>query len=336
MKRLVIALLFACTVPAFAAPPVAGMPLRAAEPAAMLEAEIARLSVPAKGVVGVAAWRLDGAGPRVAVNAEQAFPMASTFKVAVAGAILAKVDDGALRLDRMVTIDPDVHVASEVIADRFLHPGVSLSVHNLLELMLTQSDNTATDVLTTLAGGPAAVTAWVRAQGVEDLRVDRDTAGILRDFFDLPRGAFPTALEAGLAANPDLEAKGSLPNPAFDRDPRDTSTPTAMAKLLDRIFNGKALAPASTQLLIETMQRNRTGGARIRARLPDGTRVADKTGTIGGTVNDAGVITLPGDAGGVVLAVFVKKSAAPVDDRAEVIADIARAVYDFYLFTDSR
>lgn len=54
--------------------------------------EIARIAEPVEGTIGVAAWRLDGKGKRVLVNAEQAFPMASTFKVAVAGAILAKVD----------------------------------------------------------------------------------------------------------------------------------------------------------------------------------------------------------------------------------------------------
>ena len=66
-----------------------------------------------------------------------------------------------------------------------------MSVANLLELMMTVSDNTATDVLTKLAGGPAAVTGWVRAQGVEGLRVDRDTAGIIRDFFGIGPGPFP-------------------------------------------------------------------------------------------------------------------------------------------------
>ena len=314
----------------------AATPLSAAPSAALVEAEIARLAAPAKGVVGVAAWRLDGNGPRVSVNANQPFPMASTFKVAVAGAVLAKVDRGELSLGRMVTIDPGLHVESEVIADRFIHPGVSLSVHNLIELMLTQSDNTATDVLTQLAGGPAAVTAWVHSQGVEGLRVDRDTAGLLRNFFGLPAGPFPSALAAGLKADPDLVSKGSLANPRFDDDPRDTTTPRAMAQLLDRIFSGKALRPASTQLIIAAMERNRTGNGRIRGRLPDGTKVADKTGTIGASLNDVGVITLPGAGGKIVVAIFVKKSAVPFEAREEVIADIARSVYDYYLFEPRR
>jgi len=311
-------------------------PADAAQSNAALDAEIARLAAPAKGVVGVAAWRLDGKGLRLSINADQPFPMASTFKIAVAGAILARVDRGQLRLDRVVAIDPQRHVESEVIADRFIHPGVSLSVHNLLELMLTQSDNTATDVLTDLAGGPAATTAWVRSQGIAGLRVDRDTAGLLRDFYGLPPGPFPAALEAGLKADPNLESKGTLRNPRFDDDPRDTSTPQAMARLLDRISTGKALSRASTQVLMQTMARNRTGDARIRGRLPAETGVADKTGTIGASLNDVGVITLPGNAGKVVVAIFIKKSEVPFEPRERVIADIARSLYDYYLFERPR
>ena len=315
--------------------------LLAASPAlaahtAPLQEEIVRIAKPVDGTIGVAAWRLDGRGPRVLVNADQRFPMASTFKVAVAGAILAKVDRGELSLDQLVPVEPGMMVESEGLASTFRHPGVSVSVKNLLELMLTVSDNTATDVLTKLAGGPAAVTAWVRAQGVEGLRVDRDTAGIVRDFFHLPRGPFPQALEAGLKADPNLLDRSSKPNAEFDADPRDTSTPEAMAALLQRIFTGKALKPASTQLLTEIMEHNTTGKARIRGRLPDGAVVAEKTGTIGGSVNNVGMVTLPGNAGKLIIAVFIKQSRKPFEDRERVIADVSRSIYDYYLFEAPR
>lgn len=303
----------------------------AANPA-VVRAEIERIAEPAEGVVGVAAWRLDGRGERVLVNADQPFPMASTFKVAVAGAILAKVDRSELKLDQIVPVDPDMVVQSGGLAATFRHAGVSVSVKNLLELMMTVSDNTATDVLTKLAGGPSAVTAWVRAQGVEGLRVDRDTAGIIRDFFGIGPGPFPQALEAAIKADPKLEERGDDPNPRFDRDARDTSTPLAMASLLDRIFSGKALSPESTKLLTEIMERNSTGKARIPGRLPEGIVVAEKTGTIGGSLNDVGMITMPGDAGKLIVAVFIRQSAKPFEDRERAIADISRALYDYYLF----
>ena len=307
-------------------------PLAAAEPPAALNAELTRLAKPAEGMVGVAAWRLDGRGARVLVNADQPFPMASTFKVAVAGTILSKVDRGEIKLDQLVPVPQAMMVESEGLAATFAHPGVSVSVENLLELMLTVSDNTATDVLTKLAGGPAAVTAWVRGQGIEGLRVDRDTAGLLRDFFHIGSGPFPEALEAARKANPKLDDMGGKPDPAFDNDPRDTATPLAMGSLLERIFTGKALSPASTKLLTGIMERNTTGKARIRARLPEGTVVAEKTGTIGGSLNNVGVVTLPDGGGQFVVAVFIKQSAKPFEDRERVIADIARALYDYYLF----
>jgi beta-lactamase class A len=310
-------------------------PTLAGEPIAALQAEVARLAAPVGGVVGVAAWRLDGTGARLLVNADARFPMASTYKVAIAAAVLAQIDAGKLTLEQMVAVRPDQYVESEVIADSLVHPGVSLSVHNLLELMLTRSDNTATDVLMALAGGPRAVTAFVRSQGVQGLRVDRDTAGIVRDFFDLPPGNLGDAVAAASAADPKFWDKGALPNAEFDRDPRDTSTPADMARLLDRLFSGKALRPASTETLIAMMERNRTGDARFRARLPAGTRVAEKTGTLGGSVNDVGLITLPGDAGKVVLAIYLKESARPIAERETAIADIARAIYDYYLLETS-
>jgi beta-lactamase class A len=280
----------------------------------------------------VAAWRADRRGPRVLINADQCFPMASTFKVAVAGTILSQVDSGRLSLGQLVPVPAAMVVQSEGIAEIAKHSGVSLSVHNLLELMLTVSDNTATDVLTRLAGGPVAVTAWVRAQGVEGVRVDRDTAGLLRDFFRLPPGPFPDALAAALKSDPELEKRGDKLNPAFDEDPQDTATPLGMANLLDRIFAGKALSPASTELLTGIMERNTTGKARIRGRLPGSVAVAEKTGTIGASLNDVGMITLPGNAGKLIVAVFIKKSKKPFEDRERVIADVSRAIYDFYLF----
>lgn len=315
---------------------LAALAVTAASPAlsapAAIEAEIARLGAPADGVVGVAAWRTDGRGPKVLINADQPFPMGSTFKVAVAGAVLARVDAGQLSLDQLVPVPWGAMVESEGLAETFKHPGVSVSVKNLLELMLTVSDNTAADMMTNLAGGPAAVTAWVRRQGVEGLRVDRDTSGLLRDFFHIGPGPFPDALAAAVKADPGLEDRSSKLNPQFDDDPRDTSTPRAMSTLIQRILTGQALSPASTKLITEIMERNTTGKARIRGRLPAGVTVAEKTGTIGASLNDAGMISLPGNGGKVMVTVFIRKSTKPFEDRELAIADISRALYDYYLF----
>lgn len=325
------ALLLLCLfAPAFAARGAgAGEPGQAHR---RLAAELERLAATIDGEVGVAAWPLDDPGHAVTLNADRRFPMASTYKVAIAGAVLARAGRGELRLPDMVPVPRPMYVPSDLIASGLPHDGVALSVHNLLELMLTRSDNTATDVLMALAGGPQAVTAWVRAQGIDDLRVDRDTAGVLRDFFGLERDRpVGEALSAAAAADPALEQRGTRPYPPFDGDPRDTTTPRAMAMLLARLFSGEALDADGTKVLEDIMSRCRTCDARLRGRMPPGTPVADKSGTIGGTVNDVGVVTLP-DGRRVVMAVFVARSAAPVPERERVIAEIARTVRDYFLF----
>jgi beta-lactamase class A len=294
--------------------------------------ELAKEGLGSGGSVGVAAWRLDGKGPTLLVNTDDTFPMASTFKVAVAGAVLKLVDERRLDLGHMIPIDLDRMVYSEVIADRFIHPGISLSVYNLLELMLTQSDNTAADYMVAAAGGPDAVTAWVRTQNVRDLRVNGDTDALLRRFFRLGQGTFAEAVSAKAKDDPSFQADAYKPNADFDDDPRDSSTPRAMAQLLTRIFNGQALSAESTRIMTEMMARCRTGTKRLRGRMPLNSPVADKTGTIGGSVNDVGVITLPHDAGQVAIAVFIKKSDAPEEVREQAIAEIGRAVRDYYLY----
>ncbi len=300
---------------------------------AALHSEIRHIAGPIGGKFGVAAWRLDGKGKPVLFNADEAFPMGSTFKVAVAGSVLAKIDRRKLALEQLIPIRPDQMIVSDIIADRFIHPGLSVSIHNLLELMLTESDNTATDVLMAEVGGPATVTTWVRSQGVEELRVDDATDGIVRRFYGMSReGSFPEAFADLQKNDPEFDERSLQPNPAFDDDPRDTTTPKAMGELLDRIFSGKALTPESTSILIAIMERCRTGEGRLRGKMPADTTIAHKTGTIGGTVNDVGVISLPDGAGKVMIAVFIKKSAAPYEDRERAIAEIARSIRDYYLF----
>jgi beta-lactamase class A len=80
------------------------------------------------------------------------------------------------------------------------------------------------------------------------------------------------------------------------------------------------------------MRRCQTGEARLKGILPANTEVAHKTGTIGGTTNDVGIITLPDNAGHVAISVFVKSSEKEIPAREQVIAEIARSAHDFFLF----
>jgi beta-lactamase class A len=303
------------------------MPKSSSPARSAMEAEIARIAASIDGETGVYAAHLES-GTTLALNSTDAFPMASTFKVAVAGAVLAQVDAGRLSLDQLVPVDPAEEVSSEGITEVFPFPGLSVSVHNLIDTMLVRSDNSATNVLTRLAGGPAVVTAWVRGLGVEHMRIDGDTKEIVARFFGdlLPPGL---SVDAAVAANPKLLEISKNPSPAFDNDPRDTASPESMVLLLSRIAQGHVLSPSSTDVLLDAMKRDVTGRNRLRGMLPPGTVAEDKTGTIGGTINDVGIIELPARLGRVAIAVYIKKSASP--EREKTIAQIARCIYDYML-----
>jgi beta-lactamase class A len=321
-----------------AAPPLIPAAGAQASPApaapATLESAFALLARQTDGTVGVAVQRIGG-GPVYTLNAGQTFPMASTFKIAVAGAVLARIDKGDFKLDTMVTVDPAVWVQSAGIAEQMKHPGVALSVHNLLELMLTRSDNTATDVMVTQAGGPAAVTAWLRKVGVTSgQRIDADTARLIYRALGITPGpgTFRENIDRAFAADPskrDMDQK-RLPNIPFNNDPRDASTPEAMVQLLAAIQSGKALSASSTKALIEIMERCITGEKRLKGLLPQNTVVAHKTGTLMSIANDVGIVTMP-DGSKFAIAVFVKSDTKGVDTQERVIAEIARTAYDHYL-----
>lgn len=309
--------------------------LCAQDPAILrLEREMARIAQVGGGVVGASAIHIES-GRRAVLQPTERFPMASTVKVPIAVQLLTLVDEGRERLDRMVTLEArDLHPGSGTLSDLFNKPGVALSVRNLLELMLLISDNSATDIVLRLAGGADAVNDRMRRLAIHGLRVDRPTVHLIADavgmrlspeeqwspeYFDR---AFRSLTPADRAA-----ARRS-----FNEDPRDTSTPDAMTELLVRIARKEILKPDSGELLLDIMRRCRTGDSRIKGVLPQGTIVAHKTGTIAQSANDVGILTLPDGAGHVALSVFVKKSEQEPAARDRAIAEIARAVHDFFLF----
>jgi len=303
----------------------------------LLEREMARLArLSSGGVVGATAIHIE-TGRRVSLNARERFPMASTVKVPLAVHLLRLVDEGKERLDRMVTVEArDLHPGSGTLSDLFNKPGVSLSIRNLLELMLLISDNSATDMLLRIAGGPGAVTARMKSIGIEGLRADRSTALLIADaagFRDrLPPEEqwtpqiFADAFHGADAATREAARK------AFNEDPRDTSTPDAMAQLLIHIHRKDLLKPDTAELLLDIMLRCRTGSTRIKGILPAESVVAHKTGTITNSANDVGILELPGGAGHVALAAFVKKETRDEAHSGRAIAEIARAAFDYFLF----
>ncbi len=240
------------------------------------------------------------------------------------------MDRGELSLDQLVEVPPDMYVTGVfALAETFPHPGIQLSVANLIEVMITESDNTATDVSMGLAGGPAAVTENLRRIGITDFRVDRLTTEILRDFYGLPAPATPETVAEAVSNNPALWTEQADRNMDFEADPRDHATPLAMLQLLLAIDGGTAMSAESREFLLGVMSRTRTGAGRLKGMLPKGTPVAHKTGTVGGVANDVGYITLP-DGRRFAIAVFTNSSETPASDRERAIAEIARTMFDYF------
>jgi len=300
-----------------------------------LEAEMERVSRIAGGQVGAAVVHVES-GRTALLNASDSYPMASAYKVPIAVKLLDRVDAGQERLDRMIELLPgDLHPGSGTLTPLFNKPGISLSVRNLLELMLLISDNSATDIILRLAGGPEAVTARMRELDFTGIQVSRPTALMIADWIgvrEMPPADEWTMekIRAAFNAVPEDERRAAAAR--YPNDPRDSATPSDMARLLVKIHKRELHRSATAELLVDIMRRCQTGDARLKGILPAGTAVAHKTGTVGSTTNDVGIVTLPVDAGHIAVAVFVKASDQPVAKRERAIAEIARVAHDYFLF----
>lgn len=294
----------------------------ALQPATLSQQLEAIAAVP-NGRVGIAAIDLS-TGREVAVHGDEAFPMASVVKIAVAATYLAEVDAGRRSLAKTITLDESIRSGSDGIGKLMPHPGVTLSAANLIELMLTVSDNTATDMLVADLGGTQAVQRWLDRNRVAGVRIDREIARLVLDNLGLPMLPGKTAAQTLWASDPlTIEAR-AVAVASFDVDPRDTASPFAIARFLARLDRGEMLKPASRTFLFDVMARCRTGADRIPGGVSAGTPVAHKTGTLAGISNDVGIVTLPGKRR-IAIAVFTR-GMAEGPARAKVIADATRAV----------
>lgn len=306
------------------APAIGQLPATVVAPAP-LQQQLDALATVAAGQIGIAVIDI-GSGEVAATNGDRAFPMASVVKLAVAMSLLDRVDEGRDRLEREIAL-PERYRHADGFTEILVHPGIRLSLANWIELMLTQSDNSASDLLFAEAGGPTAVQRWLTGKGIAGIRVDRDIAAVLIDNFGLPRSAGASDLQSLRDANrlPRFtEAQINAAARRFAVDPRDTATPLAIARLLTRLDRGELLKPASRDALLATLGRTRTGSDRLRAGAAAGNMVAHKTGTLRLISNDVGIVTRA-DGRRFAVAVFVS-GIEDAKQRATIIANVARAV----------
>ena len=250
---------------AFGTLATACVPSRVAAPAAVPTGprrSIAEIEARVGGRVGV--FALDtGTGRQLAHRPDERFAMCSTFKWALAAAILARVDRAELSLDDRVAYGSSDLLEHAPATREHVAEG-SMTVDALARAAVTVSDNTAANLLLAKVSGPAGFTQFVRSLSDPVTRLDRD--------------------EPTLNAN----------DPG---DARDTTSPRAMVGLMRRVLCGDALSTASRERLLGWLRACETGKDRLRAGLPRDWTVGDKTGSGGHhTINDVAIAVPPGRA----------------------------------------
>lgn len=219
------------------------------------------------------------------------FAMCSTFKVLASGMVLARVDKGEENLERRVTYQQDKIVSYSPETQKHVG-GEGMTVGELCKAAITLSDNTAGNLLLESLGGPEALTKWLRSIGDTSTRLDR----------------WETELNEGKKD-----------------DPRDTTTPDAMLDTLGNLTLGTILSETSREKLIEWMVANTTGGARLRAGLPDSWKIGDKTGTgNNGTAADIAVVWPEDSASPILIVTYIAEATAPISELNAVFAEVGK------------
>jgi len=240
------------------------------------------------GQIGV--YAIDtGSGREVAWRADEAFPMCSTFKAVLAASLLERSVKNPKLMQKRIRYDKSALLNHCPITEKHLHDG--MTIEELCAATVAYSDNAAANLLLKEIGGPAELTAYLRSIGDQTTRLDR--------------------------WEPEL-------NTAIPGDLRDTTTPRAMSTTLRKLALDGALPAAQQSRLQEWLIGNTTGDERIRAGVPTGWKVGDKTGTGAyGATNDIGVLWPAGRAP-IVLSIYLRRNQPKADNRAELLAAATR------------
>jgi beta-lactamase class A len=236
------------------------------------------------GVLG----RDTATGATIEHRADERFPMCSTFKLLTAAAALKRVDEGAERLNRRIAYAPSDLLDYAPIAKAHVTEG-GMTLADLCAAAIDWSDNTAANLVLQTIGGPAGFTAFARSLGDTVTRLDRTE---------------PTLNE-------------SLPG-----DPRDTTSPRAMAADMQKVLLGDALSDASRRQLQTWLINDKVGDKRLRAGLPSSWRIGDKTGTGERGSTNTIAILWPPERAPLIATVYYTESSAPMDARNAIHKEI--------------
>lgn len=228
----------------------------------------------------------------VSYQSDERFAYASTFKVLAAGAILqtASMED----LEKVITYSEEDLVAHSPVTEKHVDDGMKLK--EIMEAAIRYSDNTAGNLLLEEIGGPDELEAILRENGDDTIEMDR--------------------METDL-------------NEAAPGDTRDTSTPQALAESLQKYVLSDLLPEDKRDLLIDWITGNEAGDTLIRAGVPEGWEVGDKSGAGGyGTRNDIAVVWPSNHKAPIVIAILSSKDSVDADFDDAVIEQAAQRVIE--------
>ncbi|MBG6206570.1 beta-lactamase class A [Labrenzia sp. EL_126] len=223
---------------------------------------------------------------------DERFPMNSTFKAFLCAAFLDAASNGTVDAGREVVVEEsDIVSYSPVTAKRV--GGAGFTIEDLCRVTVTISDNAAANIVMKEVGGPDGVTAYLRGIGDDISRVDRW----------------------------EPESNTGIPG-----DDRDTTTPDAAAETLRKLVLDETLAEDARAKLTGWLEGNKVGNSTLRAGLPEGWRIADKTGAgANGSRNNIAVIW-PEGRKPLVIAIYITQTTAAFEARNKAIASIAQAL----------
>ncbi|MEU4391183.1 class A beta-lactamase [Kribbella sp. NPDC023855] len=227
-----------------------------------------------------------GTNRTITYRADERFAFASTFKALAVGVLLAQ----GKNLAKLIRYSESDLLANSPITKKNVRTGMTL--RQLCDAAIRYSDNAAANLILTELGGPSGFQAGLRKLGDTTTRSDRNEPS-------LSEGA--------------------------PGDPRDTTTPRALATTLQKLALGNALPPAPRSLLVGWLQNNTTGATTIRAGVPKSWGVGDKTGTAGyGGRNDVAILWPP-NRPPIILAVMTTKGVKNAERDDALLTAAAKA-----------
>ena len=301
-----------------------------------LRRKIETLATGFAGKMGVAVRNVE-TGEEIGIQEREFFPMASVCKVPILVETYRQADAGILSLDERIEITENSRTPGSGLLN-FCDTGLKPTLRDLTLLMIVVSDNAATDLILERIGGPAVVTQAMRNLGLNDIRLDRNIHDLITDISvamdPLFAGKTYKEIEKLYLERPELIARMREPERISmgmkeATNDKDIATPLDINRLYARIARNECASPSSCLEILKTLERQQLR-TRLPRELPTYTKVCHKTGTLGsGAVsNDSGLIYVGEKP--IAVTVLSKEILQEARLTNTVIAEIGRAVYEYF------